>query len=350
MGIKSTLRSYIKRKAQDYGLYFYIHYLPNSESIFDYLSVMPTAIRFYELKKICNRIRENNNHKLYNEILKRYIKDLNIDFTETEFVGVGGGMGNLNVYRKVTFSTKTYFEKIYFSESEDLKRYIWLNENVFPILIDYIKFPTINKIYSGSFISAIYFEYIQATVAKEIDKTTLIIESIKSLYKLSIRKDSEKIIEATPNFILDYEQHTIFKKNASCEFFKEENICVHSIKKIIEANRKVFSHGDLKKENISVDNFLLDWDSFGVYPASFDVGFAYYMFIVTKADVESPGKWLINNYKSVILVEDWEAFKIGFFYFTSVFLSVFFVKGKYTSVREELLMHLKTYQAKYIMT
>src|SRR5690554_3781323 len=96
-------------------------------------------VRIYELKKLANNIRELNNQKLYNGLLKKYVTDWNDTVLSSEFIGDGSGEHNLGVYRKVCFENGCFFEKAYFNDSYDLLKVDWFYDHVFPVLKESLK-------------------------------------------------------------------------------------------------------------------------------------------------------------------------------------------------------------------
>src|SRR5690554_3333166 len=80
---------------------FMIERIPNEDKLFSELDNSHEAVQKHVLKRLTDNIRIANNHRLYNNILKKYVPDWDINPTTASFVGNGIGEFSFNTFRKV---------------------------------------------------------------------------------------------------------------------------------------------------------------------------------------------------------------------------------------------------------
>lgn len=145
-------------------LFFKLGYYPpkkivRPQKIINQFKKQPTPVIHYRLKNISAQLQELDDHEYYNKMLQKLISTWNIKIEKAKFIGNGHGLNNLNSYRKVKVNGKYYFEKIYFTNSTDLKKVQWFLNEIFANNNFKFKSPQIKRIYEGEFLSIVYFEF-----------------------------------------------------------------------------------------------------------------------------------------------------------------------------------------------
>lgn len=354
--VKKRLLKYLDKlilllhKRRDYYIEF--KRLPNAESIFDNIKwYKGDLIKFHELKKICKFLALNNKLEKYNEVLMKFIPQWNLSQASFVFLSQSHGNGgeNFNIYRIANIEGGQYFEKIYYSDSNSLKRNIWFLEKFFPLLGSQINAPLVRFDFKGKIIHALYFDYLKT---HKLDDDSVIEEQMlyftKFFYQSSIKDEAKDIIIDAPYYIKEYKDIFFYMNNITDynQYLVKNEIDSESIGKRITHLKKIFTHGDITARNIMSNNTLIDWDEFGLKPIGLDVAYVFYLLKI-QYNFYSTIKvydWLEVNYKDVILPVDWKDFRLGFSYFLSMFSFRHFEKGRYKDLEKELLIYLNTIQ------
>ena len=169
-----------------YYLGFTVERIPDEDQLFAELHTAYDAIQKYKLKKRALRDRIHNNHKRYSILLKRFVSDWDIAFKSTEFIGQGSGKHNLCVYRKVCIDNKYYFEKVYFNDSVALRKNMWIQDNGYPILRNYLNTAKLCKIIRGDLISIAYFDFIDFVHLPREEQNTVMFSASKKMFNISL--------------------------------------------------------------------------------------------------------------------------------------------------------------------
>lgn len=299
---------------------FTIERIPDTSRL-DYLH---EETRKYMLKKLVNNSKQTNNEKLYKKIIKNHVPDWNDTFTSAEFIGYGTGEQNLEVYRKVLYKKKYYFEKIYFYDSYDLLKVKWFYEHLYPVLKDSIKTAKLCKIIKGDIITIVYFEYISFVPLSEGILHSVFFDISRDLLFLS--KQNEELIRNAPNFLNDYRSHFhyIDKIKAAEEVIEKlsnNKFTTKMIEQIIDLQPSIISHGDIYHTNVLTDKYIIDWDSFGFFPLGFDIAviFAYSIEFLSFQRLQ---ELIHEEYKEVIEKSQWKSFELSCLYFYLIFTAL----------------------------
>lgn len=261
-------------------------------------------IRNKELRSLSKALQLGENHKVYNELLKLYVPKFNNLFFESQkFIGVGAGKSSLNAYRKVKVNGEYYFEKVFFSSSQALKKILWFQEHAYKIVNKAeIKTDEIIKILKGGALTVVYTKFLNLKAIKEKKLEAELIELSKKLYRINwenIEIERDKL----PNYITDYQDFYLYKRNIKGVRAKLEeiNIDVNTFVKRLDKSKRVLTHGDIKKENVFRKSTVIDWDNFGFFPVGFDVAVLANKLIINKQlQMEEVSLWYEKNFNELI--------------------------------------------------
>jgi hypothetical protein len=339
-----------------HALGFYIEKSPNEKTFYKEIKNKEIGVQEFQLKKITSYLRKVNNVKQYATFINAFVPNWEMSFDHIAFCGVGIGGSSLDSFRKVKYKDEWLFEKIYFNRSVDLQRLEWFNNEVFEEIKTLIKIPPIKKLVSGELITLIYFQFIEPLPIPEQLVQTKVIEASKSLYRCSQKPRIQDIINQSPKIIKDYTLHFEYKR---C-IYKAEQIATErmndshflkDVQSVINESPHILTHGDLHRENIFLNDYLIDWDSFGIYPIGLDVGFLFFRLSLDfeQFSVEQLLFVLEKEYKPMIKEEDWNCFKMNSLFFYFIFTIHHFSKDETNIEQTELLKHIKNlyqFQAK----
>ena len=320
--IKSSIILKIKRFFHSLG--FIIERLPDENLFFCELQNYHEVIQKYKLKRIANEIKNVNNQKFYNKILKRFVPDWDDNLMNSKFVGNGVGESNLCVYRKVRCKNKNYFEKIYFNGSYDLRKEVWFFEQLYPFLKDNLNTARLCKVIEGVLITVVYFEFIDFVHLQKDESYSAFFNISRKVFELS--KGVEHFIENAPSFIKDYTLHEYYRISigAADKVIEELSNCSltsKNIEQIVNLQPLRLTHGDIHDRNIFLNNYIVDWDDFGFFPQGFESAIIFAVNAIPLT-LEKIQEILIEEYKGVIHEKQWEGFEFSCLYFYLVFTSI----------------------------
>ena len=341
--MKLNIGNILRRLFYKFGIY--IKYIPNIDHLYNYLHGKDDAHKFYELKYICYVVALSNDNNFYNQIIKRYVPDWDIEARASTFIGEGSGVYNLNTYRKLElYNNNTLFEKTYLTKSLDYEKIIFIKDNILNLLDDKIKTPQIKFKYTSDFITVIYYEYLDLAPFSSENINEYFVEITKFLYKKSTESKVESMITKAPEILKDYSlfhDYMRFEEEAK-DFLHQLSIDYNCIEKKINKARKVITHGDIKRENFYEGDYLIDWDHFGLYPIGLEVALVCSKLIIYKLLEETPLNWLYTNYKSMLDENEWELFELSFSYFLFIFSYRHIHKAEFSKFKSELIETFKT--------
>ena len=252
--------------------------------------VLIRAIQFYENQDSVENLSWNDfkliselsdlldDHKLYEDCLTQYDSVLelitSLDATKSKFIGYGLGEQTLNTYRYIELQGEVYFEKIYLTQSDDLRHLLWFFKYAQDSIIQAgYRVPKILKVSKGDKLTAVYFEFIDNKLDNLND---FINNTLKIAFNLTnIRLSSEAIKESQK---FKFQEAPLYRDN----YIRLENFLFQQgvkANKLVEMQNKintmngVFSHGDLHGKNLGNPNIIIDWDKSGVYPKGFDIAY-----------------------------------------------------------------------------
>lgn len=288
------------------------------------------------LKKYSDFAKYHNNHDFYYNAVRSVCQIEGLPTVKyAEFVGRGAGKGSLNSYRKIILDNNDlYFEKIYKSDSDDLKKIEFFYQNIFPHIGGKFKVPRL-VLLRGHFGSVALFQWIDNFVP--IDR-----EKILDFYRffreavtvLKIPSDSrcEILVDFTRESMiqdgLKRSKEWLNLKKRADELKYIDMIC--AFLKLLPRKELIFNHGDINKANISENGIVIDFDRCGFYPAGYDLAF-----IASKQfffeDLNAMEVYLQKDIKDFSLIE-----KLGFYFFAFLFYS----RGVGVKASDDFLMEL----------
>src|SRR5690625_2862520 len=90
-------------------LKLYVRLIPSADKFYKQLTHKSIWVKERALQNIMTIPQLTENQKLYEEYLKQLTHNWPPKFEQVEFIGKGGGISSLNVYRKVVLDGKPYF-------------------------------------------------------------------------------------------------------------------------------------------------------------------------------------------------------------------------------------------------
>ena len=221
---------------------------------------------FAEVKKTALRLKANNDLHSYN----RFINKLSgKKFKRIKFIGHGGALSTTQTHAIVNHKNNNYFEKIFDLQSRDyqfLKRHYHFYQE---LLADKgVNIPALINVYEAENIAVCHFEFITKLEPLESKWT---VEGLKALAifksipyaKLEYGKDYTELI-LFHKALISILQAILNDKDTLLKFIE--------IKKFIEKQNMVFTHGDFYVLNVFRDQ-IIDWDDMGFYPYGIDMAF-----------------------------------------------------------------------------
>lgn len=266
-------------------------------------------------------------HIAYESMLKKYDQDLILlsvnDSVEASFVDRRkGGYGSdaLNSYRKLKIENSVFFEKIYANDSVGLEKFFWFNENIqYQINENLVCTPNILDVRTGKYLTAVYYEYISLKKSRTRDVLEKSIEIVACFDALRLPPLNE-----IPSSILDMKLNKDYRggfRNALFFLRKSEikNVdFLFTLEKVINRLPRQFNHGDLTIDNFYLPNYVVDWDSAGVYPLGYDVAWC----LAQYGKFESLDKlelFLEKSFKKTFKNERWDDFLLSTLYLNFIF-------------------------------
>lgn len=323
------------------GIYIDIELFPSVDKVYHRNAHLHPQKQIGELEKICSAVSAGNDHAYYQQLLQKFIPNWDLEIESPMFLGDGMWTG-FNSFRKVQIDGNQEFEKLFDSQDTSLKKFLWLEENLFPLVSSKIKTPKTLRLYEGEILSLVYFEFINAPAIAEKQGEQRAIEIAKTLYQFSLQNESSTL--PLPDYLQDFKNHSRYKwwHEQAISVLNEQGIPADLIEEKIAKGRRIFTHGDLKDLNLFEDGNVIDWDEFGFYPAGLEQAFIYSRNILHYDQVEEfPVEWLVTHFKKLVPAEEWELLKISFAYFMWIFSFKQLQKDKYSAVRKTLLQTLK---------
>lgn len=269
-------RALVKLKTLVYKAGFKIERIPDKGNFIKNIYPLTDNLKRYEIKKLCRTLSIVNDHHYYNKILEEYIPEWKNTFSHTKFIGFGLGEYNLNVYRKVSENQVHYFEKIYYADSIDFRRMEWFYNYIYPKINHKIKTIKLHKIYKGQLLNAAYFEYANLEAIEEEQWESEFIKSSKLIYTLT--SEIQDLFPHAPDYVSDFRLHDLYVQNISRTktFLAKESrlqLTTEGIEKQVSLSPKVLTHGDIYEHNLFKSEYLIDWDSCGLYPIGVEFAF-----------------------------------------------------------------------------
>ncbi|MDD2475405.1 MAG: phosphotransferase [Dysgonamonadaceae bacterium] len=305
---------------------FYVDNLPSAESFYLKTRNYPLAIKEDELRKITIFLRKANNRKLYGQILQKFVPQMDMKFSHTQFTGSGSGAYNLNAFRKVINNDEVFFEKAHFNSSIEIVRLNWFYDNIFASMKDNnnIKAPALCCSFEGELITIFYFNFVELVSSAEKEVGAIVFNLSRELYKLSQLPDVKDKITEAPIFLRDYKiyfeyERKIEEAEKRASELLGDSFHLKDIENKISESPYILTHGDIHRGNVFADNYLIDWDTFGIYPIGLEVAYILLFLKKCKLSYQDLNDILDREYRTTILEEQWDSFELNCLYFYYVF-------------------------------
>ena len=343
--MKKKFYKILQKQLQKFGVY--TQYYASDRAIHYHLKSKPIVIQNYELNKVSKSIQVANNHSFYQSLLRKFVPDWDIKIEAAQFIfGAGMGASSLDCYRRVNINGNSYFEKVYFSEHDDLKRIKWFHLNAYNSISRFgITAPALHNLFEGKAFVITYFQFLDLLplVHSEVEENFISIS--KKLYLASLEEHSIKDGNDIPEYVKSFQSHFEYKNKLAEAKHKltGHGVDFQEFEKAVKASKLIFTHGDIQEKNAFKNSMIIDFDTFGIYPIGFDVAFCCFRLLITDKIQNLVPEWLENNFKKDIKVDDWEQFDRNFTFFLFVFLATYFKRESYTYLEERLAEKIKYY-------
>lgn len=221
---------------------------------------------FSEVKKTALRLKANNDLHSYNQFVNKISGK---KFKRIKFIGHGGAVSTTQTHAIVKHNSNFFFEKIFDLQSRDyqfLKRHYHFYQEL--LAEKGINIPALINVFEAEYIAICHFEFISKMEPLESKWTE---EGLKTLGVF------KSIPFAKLQYGKDYTELNLFNKALTSTLHsilddKDSLLKFIEIKKFVEKQNKIFTHGDFYVLNVFKDN-IIDWDDMGFYPFGIDMAF-----------------------------------------------------------------------------
>lgn len=240
---------------------------------------------------VSNELRMISDHRAFEQKIRELdpsvvlLSAAEISKAKFSFIRSGAGSGGIQPLRKISYDhngeRKIVVEKIFLRNAHAIHRCL----SVHKVLLSESEItPKINLVREGEALSAIYYDFIDGFIGRDIIKNELG-KITKFLAALNLHFDKSKETEVSfrgTNFHSDFTARIERLSSDSDFFYKsaqdmnidlEHSSILYALKRFHES-KHVFSHGNPNPGNLIVTDssvFLIDWDSWGLFPVGFDI-------------------------------------------------------------------------------
>ena len=234
---------------------------------------------FDNLRLIAQLMAQSGDMAGYEALLRAYDGALVLsDAPRKAFFGEGGGMGVVNVYRKLETPDEARFEKIY--ERSGVKRpRNALARSIFArdvVLARYpvIDTPALRERRDGERLTVLEFEFVdfQPLHPDLIEKVVPVVQRLAAMDIAPFGATHERFLRpySFPGWSRRIEKRLRARDPALAAAYLRDHAGWLAR---IERHPLVFSHGDLNFENVSASGMVLDWDNAGFRHYGFDAAY-----------------------------------------------------------------------------
>lgn len=300
----------------------------------------------HELQKTAHFISHINDHDYYTQLLKKFVPEWDISIDSAQFIGEGRGHNNINAHRKVCFKDKTYFEKVYFTNSKDFKSILWFHHQIQNQLSSLIRVPKLESVFKGELISIVYQEFIHFKELPQKEEGQAFINLSKDLYHISndklttlLNNKESADFKDVFRIILGYKT---FKNSTQIKSFQQKGIDIIQFEQALLNSKHILTHGDIRQSNAFKNQVLIDWDNVGFYPIGYDPAHIYYNLLLQKQTDQNLEKWLKTHYKTTIIDTDWHDFERNVHFYIFLFMEInFFNQPQNLEIKTRIEARLK---------
>ncbi|QAA81359.1 hypothetical protein EI546_06290 [Aequorivita sp. H23M31] len=341
--MKSKFYKILQKHLHKFGIY--IQYYPSDKAIHYHLKSKPVNIQNYELNKLSKTIRSAGNHSFYNSLLKRFVPSWDVALENASFVvGGGGGESSLNAFRKVKIGGTFFFEKIYFSEHEDLKRIRWFYQHASALLTESgLVVPKVRAMYEGDAFVIVYFNFLDLKSLEDFEMQSAFFKVSELMYRASMDTVFTAKGNELPEYLTNFKNHFEYKNKISRGKLRLGDIRISQvqIEKNVSSSKLIFTHGDIQEKNVFKNQINIDWDTFGLYPIGFDFAFSCYQLLKDEKISPKSVDGIIEDCKMGIDKNYWIEFERNFVYFLFIFLGNYFKKEDYKELELGLIQKMR---------
>lgn len=270
------------------------------------------------LKEYSKNAQFFQSHQEYESVLKLYDSVLSFEFDTKvikTFIGSGSGRGALNSYRKIDTLGQVVFEKVYFNQDIQGARIAYFHLNIYDQLKGKINIPELKNVVRGNLLTVVYTTWVNLS-----GRNYSFLELIEQYLEFNDAFKTVKIPLDIPDS-LKLEHNLIFrkaKKSSQIELQRRSYGGVSDknfeefTNRILNSGLVQFAHGDVHYNNVFENNYLIDWDECGFYPAHYDFGLLLSRYRIKKAS-------LIEHIVTVYLAQSSFIELFHLYYFTFIF-------------------------------
>lgn len=319
--MKTSTKNKIKKALQHLGIYVQfipklkLWYVPSASSFYKHIAVLPLEKQLKDLQKILAITHLSDDHQLYQEFLKTFIPDWNLQLTQTRAVAKNSSES----FKRIVKTSETkFFEKLYMIDEPSLAVNCWFEGHIAPLFAQNFQIPKLQNRFSGELLSIFYYEWLDLTPIPEEFMEEKLIGYSKKLLKLSFIDEENLLQIQWPKILLNYEK-LFGNYQQSLQKLADSGVNTTELLKKISTGPYALTHGDLHPQNAFDHNVLLDWDNFGYYPVGIDAAYLFDFFVTKKQRLRNPLTWVKKHYGTMIH-PDFEAFQRNFLFF--LFLNI----------------------------
>lgn len=267
---------------------------------------------FYDFRNLLIRLKDNDDIRSYSDVLN---KVTNEKYRNVRFVGSGGGDATTKTHTIIKKHKELIFEKVFFINSREYK-FIKKNYNYIKQELQErnIIIPALVNLTDTQLVGICNFEYLDNLVELEAND-----------FKYQI--ELAKIIGEVPNNFSNDEKEYLLLPNIKSNFSNLVFQLINEptldqflvIKKFVDVQKVVFTHGDFHERNI-FKNYVIDWDDAGFYPFGIDVARILYANSLYLKSLSTKENFSVNDFFEVLEEFDFSQMeKIAIVYFFIIF-------------------------------
>ncbi len=229
---------------------------------------------FGDLRLIAQLVAQTGDMVRYEALLRAYDPALVLsDAPQKAFFGQGGGLGALNVFRKLGTGDAARFEKIYAQSRPELARNAFALETVlarFPV----IDTPSLRVRRDGARLTVLEFEFVpfQPMARETPEQVAPVVHRLAEIDIMPFKAMHKRFRRpySFSGWLRQIERRLSARDPARAAAHADDHARWLAQ---VERHPLVFSHGDLNFDNISSEGMVLDWDNAGFRHYGFDAAY-----------------------------------------------------------------------------
>ena len=229
------------------------------------------ALSWEQLRALTPYMVHAKSHDLYERAVALFDGALAFpaDARPGRFITGGKGGGSLNTYRKLSANGQPLFEKLYLRDSSAWQRARHFHDEVLPQLEPDFPTPRILARTQGDRLMRVCFEFVEFRKCSTdcTDKAERILRRISKL----AGPPEDFAFTDNPRYRLARHRLLALLDSPDNPLPPGSQNVILEWERILLDHPTVFSHGDLKRSNLSQDGVAVDWDESGFFPPGFDL-------------------------------------------------------------------------------